>query len=155
METIRSLEQRKNEKGKGEKLLDGHTHRQTDNLKNVLEFWIQNLLCMTEEMNSWNCSLFSPCSPLASSPWPATWSPAASRTSIRRWPGRLTDDLDDDHCYSGDDCRSDEDCQTDDHDGECCHSDDCDDGHPGKEKHSGEHFMIRLFLSSLYFCSWY
>ena len=53
METIWSLEQKKYAEGKGGKyLVDGHTHRQTDNLKNVLEFWIQNLLCMTEEMNS-------------------------------------------------------------------------------------------------------
>ena len=91
----------------------------TDNLKSVLELWIQSLPYMTERMNSWLYLLFSPCSRLASSRWPATWSPAASRTSTRRWPGRLTDDHEDDHCHSGDDCHSE-----DDHDDDYCHSDD-------------------------------
>ena len=41
---IWSLEQKMHEEGKGGKcLVDGHTHRQTDNLKSLLEFWIQSL----------------------------------------------------------------------------------------------------------------
>ena len=84
----------------------------TDNLKSVLELWIQSLPYMTERMNSWLYLLFSPCSRLASSRWPATWSPAASRTSTRRWPGRLTDDHEDDYCHSDDDCRSEDVCRS-------------------------------------------
>ena len=64
------------------------------------------------KMNSWLYLLFSPCSRLASSRWPATWSPAASRTSTRRWPGRLTDDHEDDYCHSDDDCRSEDVCRS-------------------------------------------
>ena len=42
---VRAEEERRR---KRRKIFGGRTHRQTDNLKSVLEFWIQNLLYMIE-----------------------------------------------------------------------------------------------------------
>ena len=42
-------------------MVDVHTHTQTDNLKSVLEFWIQNLQYVNQFLNLFNVqSVFAP-----------------------------------------------------------------------------------------------